>query len=215
MEKKKIRMRIGESVFCISYLLFDLIAGKIFMKYGLEQLFFLYGILTLILGFGDAFHLIPRVIKNIIGETEKVKWWMNLGLIVTSITMTIFYIILFYIWEIKYVSNSNSILIFIWITAILRIIICLLPQNNWFSGGNKKMSIYRNVVFAIMGIVETVLFMMLGGTYGITMSICITLSFTFYIPVALFGKDNPKLGILMIPKTIMYIIMISLGLSLL
>jgi len=91
----------------------------------------------------------------------------------------------------------------------------LLPQNNWFTGGNKEMSFYRNGVFAITGLIEVVIFMMLGGVYGITTAICILLSFIFYMPVALFGKNNPKLGMLMMPKTIMYIIMISLGLSLL
>ena len=213
---KKNGMKIGESVFCLAYLLFDLIAGIIFLKHGSETLFFLYGILALILGFGDAFHLIPRVIRNIKGESPKVEWWMNLGLIVTSITMTIFYIILFYIWKIQYAGEiSNIIPIIIWTTSITRIIICLLPQNKWFSGGNKEMSLFRNLIFAITGLIEVVIFIMLGGKYGITMAICILLSFIFYIPVALFGKENPKLGMLMIPKTIMYIIMISLGLSLL
>ena len=213
---KKNGMKIGESVFCLAYLLFDLIAGIIFLKHGSETLFFLYGILALILGFGDAFHLIPRVIRNIKGESPKVEWWMNLGLIVTSITMTIFYIILFYIWKIQYAGEiSNIIPIIIWTTSITRIIICLLPQNKWFSGGNKEMSLFRNLIFAITGLIEVVIFIMLGGKYGITMAICILLSFIFYIPVALFGKENPKLGMLMIPKTIMYIIMISLGLLLL
>ena len=213
---KKRGMKIGESVFCLFYLIFDLIAGIIFLKNSSETLFLLYGILSLILGFGDAFHLVPRVIRNIKGESSKVEWWMNLGLIVTSITMTIFYIILFYIWKIQYVGEiSNIIPIIIWTTSITRIIICLLPQNKWFSGGNKEMSLCRNLIFAISGLVEIVIFIMLGGKYGITMSICILLSFIFYMPVALFGKQNPKLGMLMLPKTIMYIVMISLGLSLL
>ena len=76
------------------------------------------------------------------------------------------------------------------------------------------MSFYRNLVFSMIGIIEIILFLILGGSYGTTMAICILLSFLFYLPVALFGKDNKKLGMLMIPKTIMYIIMISLGFSL-
>ena len=67
----------------------------------------------------------------------------------------------------------------------------------------------------IIGLIEVILFLILGGTYGIVNAICILLSFIFYLPVALFAKNNPKLGMLMIPKTIMYIIIISLGLSLL
>ena len=213
----KMGMRIGESVFSIGYLLFDLIAGSIFLMNRSEHLFLLYGIMTLLLGFGDAFHLVPRVIKNIKGESPKVTWWMNLGLAVTSVTMTIFYIILFYIWrELNNNLTIPSIVpILIWVTAMVRIIICLLPQNNWFQEGNRAFSLYRNIIFAIMGALEVILFLISGGAYGITMAICIFFSFLFYIPVTLFAKENPKIGMLMIPKTVMYIIMISLGLSML
>lgn len=217
MSTEKMGMRIGESVFSIGYLLFDLIAGIIFLQNGFDSLFLLYGIMTLLLGFGDAFHLVPRVVKNLKGESPKVLWWMDLGLAVTSVTMTVFYIILFYIWKTingdTYVANVVPILI--WGTALARIIICLLPQNQWFKGGNKKLSLYRNIVFAVMGAIEAVLFLGLGGAYGITMAVSIFFSFLFYIPVTLFAKEKPKIGMLMIPKTVMYITMISLGLGML
>ena len=230
MSQGKLGMRIGESVFCIGYLLFDLIAGIIFLINGSGQLFLLYGIMTLLLGFGDAFHLVPRVIKHIKGESERVKWWMDFGLAVTSITMTVFYIILLYIWKMLYESfnidqtalanQTISSLVagctgVIWSMSVARIILCLLPQNDWFGSGNRKLSVCRNTIFAIIGIAEIVLFLMMGGGYGITMAVCIFFSFLFYIPVTLFAKENPKIGMLMIPKTIMYIIMISLGLAML
>ena len=230
MSQGKLGMRIGESVFCIGYLLFDLIAGIIFLINGSGQLFLLYGIMTLLLGLGDAFHLVPRVIKHIKGESGRVKWWMDFGLAVTSITMTVFYIILLYIWKMLYESfnidqtalanQTISSLVagctgVIWSMAVARIILCLLPQNDWFGNGNRKLSVCRNTIFAIIGIAEIVLFLMMGGSYGITMAVCIFFSFLFYIPVTLFAKENPKIGMLMIPKTIMYIIMISLGLAML
>lgn len=230
MSQGKLGMRIGESVFCIGYLLFDLIAGIIFLINGSGQLFLLYGLMTLLLGFGDAFHLVPRVIKHIKGESERVKWWMDFGLAVTSITMTVFYIILLYIWKMLYESfnidqaalanQTISSLVagctgVIWSMAVARIILCLLPQNDWFGNGNNKLSVCRNTIFAIIGIAEIVLFLIMGGVYGITMAVCILFSFLFYIPVTLFAKENPKIGMLMIPKTLMYIIMISLGLVML
>ena len=232
MSQGKLGMRIGESVFCIGYLVFDLIAGIVFLANGSEQLFLLYGIMTLLLGFGDAFHLVPRVIKHIKGESERVKWWMNFGLAVTSVTMTVFYIILFYIWKIQNVSQSNQTISelvskqrlsggsgaftgIIWSMALARIAICLMPQNDWFGEGNKKLSLCRNIIFSIIGGAEIILFLMMGGTYGITMAVCILLSFLFYLPVTLYAKENPKIGMLMIPKTVMYIIMISLGLAML
>ena len=229
MSQGKLGMRIGESVFCIGYLLFDLIAGIIFLVYCPGPVFLLYGIMTLLLGFGDAFHLVPRVIKHIKGESERVKWWMDFGLAVTSITMTVFYILLLYIWKMLYnsfyqasaVADNQTIDALaagctgvIWSMAVARIVLCLLPQNDWFGNGNRKLSICRNTIFSIIGIAEIVLFLMIGGN-GIIMAVCIFFSFLFYIPVTLFAKENPKVGMLMIPKTVMYIIMISLGLDML
>ena len=221
MSEGKLGMRIGESVFCIGYLLFDLVAGILFLTNASNPLFLLYGIMTLLLGFGDAFHLVPRVIKHIKGESERVKWWMNLGLAVTSVTMTIFYIILLYIWKIQNVSQDNQALSeiaaaftgIIWTTALARIALCLMPQNDWFGDGNKRLSLSRNIIFSIVGAAEIILFLIMGGAYGITMAVCILLSFLFYLPVTLYAKENPKIGMLMIPKTIMYILMVSLGLG--
>lgn len=223
MSQEKLGMRIGESVFCIGYLLFDLIAGIIFLANSSDRLFLLYGIMTLLLGFGDAFHLVPRVVKHLKGESERVRWWMNFGLAVTSVTMTVFYIILFYIWKIQNVGQGTQTIssltaVFtgiIWGMALARIVICLFPQNDWFGDGNKKLSLCRNIIFSIIGAAEIILFLMMGGAYGITMAVCIFLSFLCYVPVTLFAKENPKVGMLMIPKTIMYIIMISLGLAML
>ena len=202
MSKNKLGMRIGESVFCIAYLIFALVSGIIFLQHGADRRFLLYGIMTLTL---------------CLGENEKIQWWMNLGVIITSITMTFFYIILFYLWkELNPTVRFSKIFpVTIWITAIARIIICLLPQNKWFSGGNIKLSACRNLIFCVTGFVSMLLFLIQGLWFGKTMAICILLSFCFYMPVALFAKENPKLGMLMIPKTITYIIMISLGLYLL
>lgn len=232
MSGGKLGMRIGESVFCIGYLVFDLIAGIIFLSNGSNHLFFLYGIMTLLLGFGDAFHLVPRVIKHIKGESERVRWWMNFGLAVTSVTMTVFYIILLYIWKVQNVVPGSEIVSglvsnqaisslgavltgIIWSMALARIAICLMPQNDWFGDGNRWLSLCRNIIFSIIGVSVIILFLIMDDSYGITMAGCIFFSFLFYIPVTLYAKENPKVGMLMIPKTIMYIIMISLGLKML
>lgn len=53
-EKTKSRMpQIGEAVFCIAYLVFDLIAAIVFLsKAGGSQILNLFGVLTLVLGGG-------------------------------------------------------------------------------------------------------------------------------------------------------------------
>ena len=98
-EQKKTRMpQIGEAAFCIAYLVFDLIAAVIlFVNTNGSQVLYLFGVLTLVLGGGDAFHLVPRVIKAFRGNSPGVEWWAGLGLMVSSITMTVFYVLLFYV----------------------------------------------------------------------------------------------------------------------
>ena len=65
-------VRIFESVFDIAYLCFDLVAAVIFFAKadGLTALY-LFGILTLLLGGGDAFHLIPRVRMQLHGPLQR------------------------------------------------------------------------------------------------------------------------------------------------
>lgn len=110
-------------------------------------LFVLYGILTLTLCGGDAFHPAPRVIRAFKGSSEKIEKQLGVGLQVSSVTMTVFYILLLFIWKQTFVEmKAPAVLeIIIWVCAIVRIAICFLPQNNQCSEeGNPKLSLIRN-----------------------------------------------------------------------
>lgn len=213
---------LAEVVFDVCYLLFDLIAGILFFAFSKgNTLFVLYGILTFTLCGGDAFHLVPRVIRALKGSNKKIKKQLGIGLQVSSVTMTIFYIILLYIWKYTFCEIKAPVIleIIIWVSAIIRIAICLLPQNNWCSDeGNMKLSIIRNAVFAVTGIGIIILYAISGNTYGYHMNrmvAAIIISFGCYLPVTLLSKKMPKIGMLMIPKTCAYIWMIIMRLQLL
>lgn len=63
-----------EAIFDACYLIFDLIAGILFFVYSKgNPLFILYGVLTLTLCGGDAFHLVPRIKRAVYGTNEKSK----------------------------------------------------------------------------------------------------------------------------------------------
>ncbi len=221
-EKKKTRMpEIFEAIFCIAYLVFDLIAAIVFFsRADGRTAILLFGVLTLVLGGGDAFHLVPRIVKAFRGDSPRVQWWSGLGLMISSITMTVFYVLLFYVWKAIFpdLSCPTVLLVLTWISAVCRIVLCLLPQNNWFKPeGNPKMAIYRNLPFAITGLCLVVLFFLSGNTGGYRlwmMSIAILISFACYFPVVLWSKKKPAVGMLMIPKTLAYVFMICMGLSL-
>lgn len=213
---------IGESVFDIGYLSFDLIAGIIFLSMANgRNICILYGVLALVLGIGDAFHLVPRVVRAIKGASDKVNYWLGLGLQISSVTMTAFYIILMYIWKNTFpeIELPIAICIMVWASAVIRIIICLLPQNHWCDGNtNIKMSILRNGIFMITGIGLIILYAMSGNANGYHMGrmvVAIIISFGCYLPVVFYAHKKPILGMLMIPKTCAYIWMIAMGLQLL
>lgn len=213
---------VMEAIFDACYLTFDLIAGILFFVFSKgNALFVLYGILTLTLCGGDAFHLVPRIIRAGCGSSEKINRQLGIGLQVSSITMTVFYIILLYIWKLTFPEISAPVAIeaIIWISAVIRIVICFLPQNNWCGEeGNLKLSIIRNAVFAVTGIGVIILYAISGNAndYHMTrMVAAIIISFGCYLPVTLFSKKMPKIGLLMIPKTCAYIWVIVMGLQLL
>ncbi len=211
-----------EAIFDAAYLIFDLVAAILFFIFSQgNMLFILYGILTLTLCGGDAFHLVPRIIRAVRGSNDKIKRQLGIGLQVSSITMTVFYIILMYIWKFTFPEFEIPVIIkaIIWISAVVRIVICMFPQNNWCTDeGNMKLSIIRNAVFAVTGIGVIILYLISGNTYGYHMTrmvAAIIISFGCYLPVTLFSKTKPKVGLLMIPKTCAYMWIIAMGLQLL
>ncbi len=213
---------VMEAIFDAAYLIFDLIAAILFFLFSKGNvLFILYGILTLALCGGDAFHLVPRIKRAVWGSNERIKKQLGIGLQVSSITMTAFYIILMYIWKFTFPEYKVPVIIeaIIWISAIVRIVICLFPQNNWCTEeGNRTLSVIRNAVFAVTGIGVILLYLISENANGYHMTrmvAAILISFGCYIPVTLFSKTKPRVGLLMIPKTCAYMWIIAMGLQLL
>ena len=65
---------VMEAIFDAAYLIFALVAAILFFIYSNgDMLFILYGILTLTLCGGDAFHLVPRIIRAVCGSSDKIK----------------------------------------------------------------------------------------------------------------------------------------------
>lgn len=212
---------IMEAVFDAGYLIFDLVSAILFFVFSKgNTVFVLYGILTLTLCGGDAFHLVPRILRTIHGSNDRIKKQLGIGLQISSITMTVFYIILMYVWKYTFpdLKAPAAVEVMIWISAIIRIVVCVLPQNNWCTDeGNMKLSVIRNAVFAVTGIGVIILYVISGNAndYHMTrMVAAILISFGCYLPVTLFSKTKPKVGLLMIPKTCAYMWIIAMGLQL-
>lgn len=131
--------------------------------------------------------------------------------------MTIFYLILYYIWRDRYqIKEREKLTGTMWILSILRIGLCLFPQNEWLVYHLPLLfGILRNIPFAIMGIIIIVIFAQEARKANDNVfrfiPLAVALSFGFYLPVVLFSSIVPIIGVLMIPKTLAYVWIVLMG----
>lgn len=208
---------IGETIFDILYLGFALIAGLTMLTKGKSPLVKKTGLMAALLGAGDSFHLVPRSYALWTLGLEANAAALGIGKFITSITMTVFYVILYYVWrEYFQIKGQKGLTQAMWILAALRIGFCLLPQNQWLSYRQPLLfGILRNIPFAAIGIIIIVIF---AGQARKTndrifrfMPLAVALSFGFYLPVVLFSGTFPIVGVLMIPKTMAYVWIVLMG----
>lgn len=204
--------KIMEAVFCVFYIVFTVIMGiRIIQKSDKNRQILLYGIMSLVLVFGDAFHLVPRIFAAI-NRTADYSFSLGIGKMITSITMTIFYLILYFIFEMRYEKKSVPMRASVIALSVIRIALCFFPQNDWTGEAPVIWGIYRNIPFAILGLIMVVLFFAKRSDKIYKwMWLAIILSFLFYIPVVLWSDVSPMIGMLMLPKTCMYMWIVVMG----
>ena len=208
---------IFETAFDIVYLVSVITLGIIIVNgsRGNRQ-FTLFGIMAIVLGAGDAFHLVPRSVALCTTGLESYTAALGFGKLVTSITMTVFYVILYNVWMLRYGKKERLLTVSVYALAAMRIILCLMPQNEWLSAASPlSWGIYRNIPFTILGIMMIILFYREAKANSDTsfrwMWLAITLSFACYISVVLFSDAVPVTGMLMIPKTCAYVWAVVIG----
>lgn len=204
-------MKYGESVFDILYLIFVITGGCLMLGRAGNRTEKHMGLAALILGCGDAFHLIPRVM-NYFSDADFTAA-LGIGKLVTSISMTVFYLLLYKIWLGHYRKRENqSLTAILWILLTIRIILCLLPQNGWLENTTDMVwGTIRNIPFVLIGAAVCRLYFQKRRKDRVFRNfwLYILLSFLFYIPVAVGAELVPMLGMLMLPKTICYILMVA------
>lgn len=184
-----------------------------------ERQFRLFGCMAVVLGAGDAFHLVPRALALCTTGLEHYTAPLGIGKLITSVTMTIFYVLLYYVWRLRYqVQGRKGLTAAVYGLAGLRILLCLLPQNQWLSAeAPLSWGIYRNIPFALLGLLVILLFYRSAKEQKDRafrwMWLTIVLSFGFYIPVVLWADAVPMIGMLMIPKTCAYVWTVLIGYS--
>lgn len=209
---------VVETVFDAAYLVTVITLGIVMIRESRgNKEYLLFGCMAVVLGLGDAFHLIPRAVALCTTGLEDYTVALGTGKWITSITMTIFYILLYYVWRRRYsVEGKKGLTVAIYALSAARIFLCMCPENRWLSADEPlSWGIYRNLPFLAMGILVIVLFYKSAKEHRDRdfrhMWLTIVLSFGFYLPVVLWADQVPMIGMLMIPKTCAYVWTVLIG----
>ena len=203
-------MNCGESTFDIVYLLFAIIVGIRILRKRRDAVGRLMGGAVLVLGCGDAFHLVPRVLNYFVdGDFGP---WLGFGKLVTSMTMTVFYLLLYRLWlRASGEPENKKLSLAVYALPAVRILLCLLPQNRWLENESSVLwGVIRNIPFVALGCVDVWLYYQKRSALRTFRFVwlLITLSFLFYLPVAVAASLVPLLGMLMLPKTVCYMLLV-------
>lgn len=209
---------IAETLFDVVYLVSVVTIGILMIKKCRGNMQYkLFGIMAVTLGVGDSFHLVPRAIALCTTGLDNYTVPLGFGKLITSITMTVFYILLYYVWRLRYhIEGKQKLTWAVYLLAAVRVILCLFPQNRWTSAeAPLSWGIYRNIPFALLGLIVIIIFYKSAKENQDHafrfMWLTIVLSFGFYIPVVLWADTIPVIGMLMIPKTCAYVWTVLIG----
>ena len=160
---------IIETVFDIFYLVTVLTLGIRMIrgsKAGTQ--FRLFGLMAVVLGAGDSFHLVPRALALCTTGLESYAVPLGLGKWITSVTMTVFYVLLYYVWRKRYqIEGQKDLTIAVYALSAVRIVLCMMPQNQWLTNHTPlTWGILRNIPFALLGLLISAVLPQCQGTQG-------------------------------------------------
>lgn len=208
---------VMETLFDVCYLVTVLTLGILMLKNARGRLQVkLFGIMAVVLGCGDAFHLVPRAVALCTDGLANHAAALGVGKLITSITMTVFYVLLYHIARERYGLRSRALFAAVYVLAAARIALCCLPQNRWLEAdGSLFWDIARNIPFALLGALIIAVYAVEAKKAGEgplrLVWLAVLLSFGFYLPVVLWAGTVPAVGALMIPKTCAYVWLVWMG----
>lgn len=224
---------IFESLFDIGYLVAIFTLGVLILRSGPARAgditAQLAGWIAVILGFGDSFHLIARVVAlNTTGGMADHAVALGYGKLVTALTMTAFYVLVYLLalrrWPTpreqadtaayRPLGAQPAVTALVGLAAIVHVLLVLLPQNEIFTADPPvSWGIVRNIPFTVLGVVIVIELARRArhDRYYRFAWLAVTLSFAFYLPVVLWAHTHDAIGLLMIPKTLAYVWLVVMG----
>jgi hypothetical protein len=175
------------------------------------------------LGFGDIGHVGFRVVAYAMGGLDatvnvfgKQLLLTPLGSLATNITFTFFYLLLVMVWSARYNKTYGWFGYLLLALGVIRLLIMSHPANGWNSLQIvEPWAICRNLI--LMSMQLGVAYLILRDAIAardrtfIWIGAMILVSFACYAPAVFLRQRVPQIGMLMIPKTMAYLVIAFLG----
>jgi len=175
------------------------------------------------LAFGDSFHVGARTAAyfmpgglnasiRVFGAIVPVVGWSSL---VTAVTITIFYLFFLVAWIVRAPKGFSPAVYSLFTIAGIRLGLLVLPENQWHQPVPvQPWAIIRNLPLILLGLGVAALFLITDFKEDRSpfrwLGVLILISYATYIPVVFYIQNFPLLGLLMIPKTMAYLVMAAL-----
>ncbi|MFJ9364584.1 hypothetical protein ACIRRA_09245 [Nocardia sp. NPDC101769] len=172
-----------------------------------------------LLATGDTAHLALRAVSMARGEDRgylslrgQRASLIGLGEMATSITITLFYVLSLDAWRLRFRRSWDGFTRSLLGLSFVRLILLATPFNNWDRDETPAgYGVDRNLPLLAVGAGEMYLMRREATRTGdrtfLFLSDAMAASFACYLPVILWARRIPQLGLLMIPKTLAYLAM--------
>jgi hypothetical protein len=171
-----------------------------------------------LLALGDTGHVGFRVLAYATGGLETginllglEVGLVGLGALSTAITVTLFYVLLLEIWRVRFDRRYGWFEYLLLAVTVARFLVMIPAANEWSNAvPPQTWGLYRNLPLTILGLGVAYLILRdalrARDTAFTWIGTMILVSYAMYIPVILFVQQVPPIGMLMIPKTMAYVV---------
>lgn len=179
-----------------------------------SRIYHLAGFMSLILVLGDSFKLIPRITAHFSKKTKNLDSVLSKGSLISSITSTFFFILLWNLGIIIFSAQISAIYtILVYILAFIRILLCLISQKY---SENYVWDIYRNLPFAfLVFVVGFLYFYYRYKIYSLVYAwVAIFFSLLFSLIIIFLSSKSQKISFWIILRNLSLIWLVSMFLEL-
>lgn len=169
----------------------------------------LFAFISLLIG--DLGHVGVRLFILISENHSSYYGLFGIGVLLEMIGLIFLFMFFTNAWRIHFNKPNNLFFKTLIGIGVVGLIIFTFPQNQWNTESvSYEWLIIRNIPWLLQGLILSILIIkdakITNDSLMTRIGILIFISFFFYIPVIFFASIEPRLGMLMIPGTIIYML---------